>query len=196
MPPLVWKALPWAVVAVAITVAVQMYGAKREAQGAVRAHIETANVERERYVADSSANVKARKEAADSIVQLKRTIAQATVQQRAAAHKADSATAALRQTLTAEQTTQLDAITAAHVRERTAWGQKEMAYLARIQLMVADSTRMENAAQSLQRENESLRRATEVASLGHGASFVQRVSPYIAAAVVVAYGVDKFMPRR
>jgi hypothetical protein len=194
IPPLVWKLLPWGAAIGALALAVQMYGAKMEARGEVKAYVETADRLQAELVADSVAGTKKLQVQADSIASLNRTIARAGAQQVAAKAEADSMVGALAATLDATQRVQLAAITAAHERERAAWGVKEMAYTARLRLKDDSLGVVVGENVKLRAINASLRAATESASPGHGASFIQRASPYIAAAAIGVYAVDKLIP--
>lgn len=190
MNPLVVKLLPYAVAALAVLAAIQMYGSKREAQGMVKAHVETADRLQKQLAVDSTANAAARAAAADSIVVLNKAVTVATVKQKIAQRQADSTATELRETLTETQRGQLDALTAAHARERAGWADEQKALVAKLGLLEADNARVQGENRDLRAINASLRAATSAGAVGHGASFVQRVSPYILAGVFAAKGVD------
>jgi hypothetical protein len=193
MPPLpswVWKALPWAVAIAVVLTGVKMYGDRRAAEGAVKAYVATADQLQKQLSADSVAAAKARRQAADSLARLNQALAEAGRRAAAAQQRADRTVQQLRPTLDTVQAQQLDQLVAAHEAERAEWGRREAVYLARLQLMAADSSRQAAEIASLRRINASLRAATEGAVVGGGPSFVQRVAPYVAVGLAAVQVVD------
>lgn len=195
VPAIVWKLLPWGAALGAVAIAVQMYGAKMEARGQVKAYIAQADTLQAQLTADSVKAAGTLKVQADSIASLNKTVERANAKQQAAKAEADSTVGALAATLDDAQRRQLATIVGAHERERVAWGIKEMAYTARLRLKDDSLGVVVGENVKLRAINASLRAATVEASPGPGASFVQRVSPYIATALALTYGIDKLIPK-
>ena len=191
MNPLLLKFLPYGLAAIALVGAITMYGARREAEGRMNASIESADRLQAKLTTDSIANVARAKVREDSLVTLTKTIAVVRVKQAIAARQADSTANELRATLTATQQDQLDTLVAAHQRERDAWAQEQMASAAKLRLVEDERDEARREASDLRQINASLRAATEAASPRGGASFVQRISPYVAGALLVVQGASR-----
>lgn len=186
-----WKLVPWGIALLGVVLAVQMYGAHREARGEMKALVEAADRLEAEMVKDSVDAASRLQVQKDSIVSLNRTLARADIRQRKAKTEADSLVGALASSLDSTQRVQLTAITATFDREREAWSVKEMVYTARLRLKDDSLGAVVEENDKLRAINANLRLALKSAQPGHGASFIQRASPYVAGVLGVVYAIDK-----